>query len=104
MRLQPLGAVNRQQTYGVGVDGGWGLQPASLEGAHKRVRRGVTATIELQRRTQDRTQIGQHRASGSGRRGGRKTRQHIGIVINRLQGVVWRKCINPVFEFDQTGP
>ena len=104
MRLQALGTVNRQQPNGIGVDSRRRLQPASLEGAHKGVGRGIPAAVKLQRDVQQGAQVGQHRGPGLLGRGSGKACQHIAMVIDCLQGVVRRQTVDPTLIFDQISP
>ena len=58
---------------------------AGLQRAHEGVGRGVAAAVDLQRRGQQRLQIGAHRRRAAcARRGRDKTRQHVAVVVDGL--------------------
>ena len=101
--FQPLGAVNRQQPYCAFADRGGRQRAAGFQGTHESIRRGITPAVQVQRHCQQRAQIGQHGAALQRRRGGGKARQHIAVVVNRLQRVVRRQAVNPTFPSGQNG-
>ena len=96
--------MNRQQPDRLAADRSRCLGAAGLERAHKTIRRGVTPAVEGQRHTEQRAQIRQHRAALR-RRGRRaKTRQHIAVVVNALEGIVRRQAVQPALPLGQNRP
>ena len=94
-RLQPLGAVHRQQLHRLGVGAGRRLDAAALEGAHQRIRRRIAPAIKLQRRRQQRLQIGNDARARRRRRGCRKPGQYVTIMEDGMQRVVWGQLRQP---------
>ena len=103
-RLQPLGAVYGEQANRLRIDPARGAHAAFFHGAHKRVRREVAATIVLQRGRQQGAQVGQHRRALRGGRSRCKTRQHITVLVDGVQGVVRRQGVDPRLILSQNRP
>ena len=101
--LQALGTVDCEQAHGILHRRRRGLHATGFESAHQGIRRGVTATAELQRHTQQRTQIGQHRLALRAWCRHCKAGQHVAITIDGLQRIVRRKLVNPAFPAGKNG-
>ena len=99
--FQPLSPMHGEQAHGVCIGPLWRFDATGLERAHQGIGRGVTSAIHLQNGGQQGLQIGQHtRAQGVGR-SRRKAGQHIAVLVNGVQRVVRRECVEPAFVLGQ---
>ena len=80
-RLQALGAVHGEQAHApAAADSAGARMPPALSARTKRIRRGVARAVDLQRRAQQRAQVGQHacRATAPGA-AAREAGQHVAL-------------------------
>ena len=101
MGLQALRAVNRQQPHRARIGAPRSAHARPLHRPHKRIGREVATAIELQGRSEQRAQIGQHRVALRDHAGRCKARVHVGVFVDRLQGVVRRQYLHQTTVFEQ---
>ena len=95
MGFQAFGAVDGEQAHSARRVAGGGLEPTGFERAHEAVKREEATTVNRQRLGKQIAQLRQHRRALAGRLRLRKTREHIAVVKDGGQRVVWRQRACP---------